>query len=339
MKDIDLTTKKIQQLNLQTYLVFAKLCQENNLHFFAISGTAIGVHFWQGFIPWDDDMDIAMPIEDFEKFRTILHEKLPEPYAFLEMPWLGGKLHNKNTTLIEAPYTTSPDHYFGIFIDIVPLIGLPDDPTERQTFSAEIKRFIAEARAIDRAPKLEVFTGQTPTKIEAWRQKLITAHPFGTTKYCTDLSCIKVPAYLTSGFIHPKEAKFENTTIPISSHQEKDLKTAYGTLIKDVPASDRGLNHHNFYNFCDLKTPYQYYTKSFKHDKIPAWFKEITTKEQLWGVSSAREADLYKNYCQELEAQLRMCRAEISILRNSKSYKLGNTIMKPLAKVKKIIRH
>ena len=86
----DPTTQRIQKINLDTYKVFSKLCKKNNLKYFAVSGTSIGVHFWQGFIPWDDDMDIGMPIEDFEIFRKTIYKQLPKDYGFIELPELGG---------------------------------------------------------------------------------------------------------------------------------------------------------------------------------------------------------------------------------------------------------
>ncbi|MBR3248588.1 LicD family protein [Candidatus Saccharibacteria bacterium] len=339
MDDIDPIVKKIQKINLATYSVFKTLCEENHLHFFAISGTALGVELWNGFIPWDDDMDIAMPIQDFEKFRKTIAKKLPEPYAFIELPELGGKFFNKNTTLIEAPYAFSPDHYYGVFLDIVPLIGLPDEANERAGFSSEIKRYIVEASANSRAPELSPFTGQTTQKIKKWRQEIITKYPFGTTQYCTDLSCIKCPAYLTRGFMDPKEAKFENTTIPISSAQSQDLATAYGKIVKHVPRAERQLVHHNFYALCDLDKPCKEYSDSFSKQKTDKWLKDLSYKNHLFGISSAREAGLYKNYCLELETKIKQYQNDVAALRGSSSYKLGNRILKPFSKAKDLVKN
>ncbi|MDO4398736.1 MAG: LicD family protein [Candidatus Saccharibacteria bacterium] len=338
MEKADPVTKKIQKINLKTYKVFAELCKRHNLRYFAISGTAIGVHFWNGFIPWDDDMDIAMPIKDFEKFRDSIHKELPESYGFIELPELGGKIYNKNTTLIESPYAFLPDHYYGVFLDIVPLIGLPDDPKERKIFSSKIRHYIIEATAVDRAPELKTFTGQTIQTIKKTRQYLTTAYPFGTTKYCTDFSCIKCPCYITKGFLNPKIASFEDTKIPISSYQNHDLKIAYKQLVKDVPKKERQLVHHNFYAFCDINNPCIEYKKSYSKNKAPNWLKEISYKNHLFGMSSAREANLYKIRCQELEEQIKTERqrheTEIRTIRSSNSYKIGNYIIRPLSKMK-----
>lgn len=336
MDNIDPTTKKIQKINLKTYKVFAEFCKKNKLKHFAISGTAIGAELWQGFIPWDDDMDIAMPIQDFEKLRKDLYKKLPSPYRFIELPELGGKIFNENTTLIEAPYTATPSHYYGVFIDIVPLVGIPDNQDERSSFILEIKRYIAEASATDRAPELKNFTGQNIKHINSWRQNLISKYPFGTTEYCTDLSCSKCPLYITRGFLKPSQSKFEDTTIPTSSHQSEDLFSAYGQLVKHVPAAERQLTHHNFYALCDLDKSYKEYAKKFD-SQIPAWYKELSRKCQTFGISSAREAALYKNLCDELEKQIQNIQSNVKELRNSHSFRLGNFLLKPLSKIKTFI--
>lgn len=60
-----------------------KICRENKLQFVLIGGSAIGALRHQGFIPWDDDIDIAMPRADFEKFAEIVREQYGDKYTVL----------------------------------------------------------------------------------------------------------------------------------------------------------------------------------------------------------------------------------------------------------------
>ena len=62
--------KELHKIILEIYDIFKKICEKEGYRYFAISGTTIGAGFWKGIIPWDDDMDIAMPIED--SFRCAL---------------------------------------------------------------------------------------------------------------------------------------------------------------------------------------------------------------------------------------------------------------------------
>ena len=79
MSDIKIIQDKI----LSILKEFINICEENNLTYYALGGTLLGAVRHQGFIPWDDDIDIGMPREDYEKFKKIALNVLPENYKFL----------------------------------------------------------------------------------------------------------------------------------------------------------------------------------------------------------------------------------------------------------------
>ena len=64
--------KEIQKIELNILIFIDKVCKENNIHYTLWSGTAIGAIRHKGFIPWDDDIDIAMPLDDYKKFLQIM---------------------------------------------------------------------------------------------------------------------------------------------------------------------------------------------------------------------------------------------------------------------------
>lgn len=69
---------QLQTEELKILKIFIKLCDENDLTYFVCGGSFLGAVRHQGFIPWDDDIDVAMPRPDFEKFLKIAPELLPE---------------------------------------------------------------------------------------------------------------------------------------------------------------------------------------------------------------------------------------------------------------------
>ena len=67
----DVTTGALQEKSLEIFKYFQKLCKENGLRYWVGGGTLIGAMRHQGFIPWDDDIDVFMPRPDYEKFYEI----------------------------------------------------------------------------------------------------------------------------------------------------------------------------------------------------------------------------------------------------------------------------
>lgn len=119
---------EVQEKLLDMLGWFHRLCVENNLRYYAIGGTMLGAQRHQGFIPWDDDIDVGMPREDIEKLERIISRDNSERYVF-ETPeteekdyfYPFYKLYDTSTTLIE---NTKRAIKRGIYIDIFPLDGI-----------------------------------------------------------------------------------------------------------------------------------------------------------------------------------------------------------------------
>ena len=65
------TLEKLHRAEAEMFKDFADLCERNKIEYFAISGTAIGAVRHQGFIPWDDDIDVSMPRTDYNRLGEI----------------------------------------------------------------------------------------------------------------------------------------------------------------------------------------------------------------------------------------------------------------------------
>ena len=69
---------KLQEEELKIFKIFIEICKNNNLRYMICGGSFLGAVRHKGFIPWDDDIDVAMPRPDFEKFLVIAPDILPE---------------------------------------------------------------------------------------------------------------------------------------------------------------------------------------------------------------------------------------------------------------------
>jgi len=125
-RDLELWKQKLTQ----TFAYFIDFCERHQLRYYCCAGTALGAVRHQGFIPWDDDIDVDMPRPDYDRLVELQGEfakdgyELSLPTVENDYPLSYAKLSDTHTTLLERPdlrYIT------GAFIDIFPLDGCNDD--------------------------------------------------------------------------------------------------------------------------------------------------------------------------------------------------------------------
>ena len=114
------------------YAEFAKVCDKYQLRYYAFAGTLLGAIRHNGFIPWDDDLDVAMPRPDYEKFIEIAKDELPNYLKFVywkntpEFNYLFGKIQDsRKDAILKLEKSTGRMLSNGIYIDIFPLDGYP----------------------------------------------------------------------------------------------------------------------------------------------------------------------------------------------------------------------
>ena len=121
--------RPLQLKILEILQAIDKTCKENNLRYYLTAGTMLGAVRHKGFIPWDDDADIAMPRRDYDYLMANYQKILPDNYEIRCMENVEefsapfAKVYDKNTTLIEKLYM---DTLGGVYIDIFPLDGVPN---------------------------------------------------------------------------------------------------------------------------------------------------------------------------------------------------------------------
>lgn len=118
--------RKIQLTELEILNEVVRICDEHSLNYFLVEGTLLGAMRHHGFIPWDDDIDIGMPREDYEEFIKLCEQKLDSRFCLQwqnneKVYWLPFiKIRMKNTVYDEgsAPKGLVQN---GFFIDVFPL--------------------------------------------------------------------------------------------------------------------------------------------------------------------------------------------------------------------------
>ena len=122
MASYDIRTLQLHILDI--LLAIDKVCRTHQLRYYLVAGTMLGAVRHKGFIPWDDDIDIAMPRSDYDTFMAHSKEWLPSPYEALcaeqqpTFPSDFAKVVDSSTTLIEREHHS---YLGGIYVDVFPL--------------------------------------------------------------------------------------------------------------------------------------------------------------------------------------------------------------------------
>lgn len=134
----DNTLQDLQKKSLEILRVFKEFCDRHNLLFYFCGGCCIGTLRHQGFIPWDDDIDVFMPREDYEKVAALWDQEMKEtPYRYCRSDEthfcrsLLAAISDENTTFIKERQKDL-DISHGVRLEILPLDGCPEGSWKRR---------------------------------------------------------------------------------------------------------------------------------------------------------------------------------------------------------------
>ena len=139
--------RKLQDYELDNLRVFISVCEKLGLEYILYGGTLLGAVKYSGFIPWDDDVDVALPRESYERFIKEAPQILPEeyfiqnPYNCTQCPYPYTKLRRKGTQYVEYVYRNLPIET-GVYIDIYPVDHIPDDERKRHRQFKIVRKWI-----------------------------------------------------------------------------------------------------------------------------------------------------------------------------------------------------
>ncbi len=236
----------IRQVEFNILEHFDSFCRENNITYFLSYGSLIGAIRHQGFIPWDDDIDVCMLREDYLKFiksfkdskyKVLCPEKNNKKYTYA---W--AKLINSETRLIE---NFQPEVELGIHIDIFPLDYLGSDKSNIETIkNMLIKRY-------KRINYLETGSGLKGTvlKIIGRRNlshinRLLNRFNNDNSSYVANVvDLVNAPIFNKEWFSSTIEVRFQDKLFLAPRNYDEVLKTQYGDYMKLPPESERVSNH------------------------------------------------------------------------------------------------
>lgn len=124
------SVRQVQDKILETMKYIDRLCREHGIVYYIMGGTALGAVRHGGFIPWDDDLDIFMTPDQYEKFKRVFEAQNSKDFVLQE--WLTtqkyleyAKVRMNGTTFIEEVFKDRKDMHHGIYVDIMILHKVP----------------------------------------------------------------------------------------------------------------------------------------------------------------------------------------------------------------------
>lgn len=264
IKDI----KKIQEIELESLRVFKELCAKLEIKFFLYGGTLLGAVKYNGFIPWDDDLDIALMRDDYEKLLLQGPLFLPDNYEIQHprinpnTPYPYMKFRRTDTKMVEYIFRNVNINH-GVYFDIYPIDYLSDDDKEiendrrkilrlslallrKQTFSINqpincIRGFIQQLLAIYKYLILKFVPQKS---IVEKMQKIMTRNNKTSTKRQGNLF-FPGPVNYFDGIFPLIPVKFEGIDVYIPKGYEINLKNRYGDISK-LPPLDKRIGHRPY---------------------------------------------------------------------------------------------
>ena len=266
--------KKMQRRGLEMVLYFDAFCKEHGLTWFLCGGCCIGAIRNGGFIPWDDDVDVFMPRQDYEKLKRLWRDT--QDYA-IQYPTREQPTQNQfvticdnNTTFIKS-YQKDLDIRHGLMLDILPLDGCPTGWRRGvQKFWALLYSLYVVGKAPTNHGKAVTWLGKLLLGLVPWQgarygiwrfcEKQMTRYPIAACEYITELCSgphymrLEYPRECFSGMLR---VPFEGRELPVPAGYDGYLKMAFGDYMR-LPPEEKRVNHHE-YEFLDMDRPYTHY--------------------------------------------------------------------------------
>lgn len=125
------SVRQVQDKILETMKYIDKLCRTNDIVYYIMGGTALGAVRHGGFIPWDDDLDIFMTPDQYEKFKSVFEAQNSQKFVLQEWRTTPryleyAKVRMNGTTFIEEVFKDRKDMHHGIYVDIMILHKVPE---------------------------------------------------------------------------------------------------------------------------------------------------------------------------------------------------------------------
>lgn len=266
--------RQLQLKCLEILDIVVKICTEHNIKYSLCGGSVVGAHLYKGFLPWDDDIDLMMTRENYNRFIKVAEKELPAGFSIINYQnsdfstTLGinyTKIINDNTTFVQTN-----GKVMGIFIDITVYDKVPKNILKHiDLFLYKRAMTINRGKLPGYSPKnilrsflLDiVFSNRRRYLKFAQRVIVFIANRSSSYTYRELFGCyyfINMIPYRASIFEDYSSIEFEGRTIMVIRNYLEYLQTRFNRIDFREPKKKQVPSHYAYVNF---NLPYKEYIK------------------------------------------------------------------------------
>lgn len=285
--------KSVWTVQMELLKKLLEVCEKNHLKIWADGGTLLGAVREHGYIPWDDDIDMAMLRDDYDKLLSIAQKEFQSPYHFQsgyteeKFPRGHAQLRKDNTAAINL-YDVFQDFHQGVFIDIFVYDELPDDENELVEFLNQIKRGLGQLKQycdfhfslLHPINSLRNYLVYQSIDKKGFHEAFREFDNLLKSKHGEDVACVgftlELNRYQRKKTLYDKTIMmpFEDMMMPVPSGYDEILKTQYGDYMK--PAKDP--SWHGGFIALDTEMSYEVYLPQLRKEAKQQRRKELFKK-------------------------------------------------------------
>ena len=253
----------IHQRILNILVTVDKVCREHGIRYWLSDGTMLGAVRHGGFIPWDDDADIAMPRPDYERFIKHADEWLPKPFEIQTFEKNENctsvllKVIDGSTTLIER---WSLNQLGGVYIDVCPIDGVPAQRWHRRLLIGLMHMMESwiYLRSRDPYKRGHNYTSWLPRLLQAtvknitlqrMKKRIQTTYDYETAPLIADYNTGERSVMKHETMGKPTPIMFEGHELMGVEQPDAYLKCLYGDYMKLPPENKRRIHGFDYVDF------------------------------------------------------------------------------------------
>ncbi|OFI47928.1 lipopolysaccharide cholinephosphotransferase LicD1 [Floricoccus penangensis] len=266
-----MTDEEVRDVQIEMLVYIDKFCRENDIEYSLGGGSLLGSIRHEGFIPWDDDIDIMLYRPEYEKFIKLMMDKINSDYTLLNFNVKKtlisySKIYANKTISLGNLDKMHPD--MGVYIDVFPMDKMPESDNERIKFMKKVQNqaenllstsfpeYVSGSKAIYAAARLFLRTPRFLLHHGKWNEQAVVLDNLMKTYEHTDVSKVgftdsryrEKECFNKDIFSEYEDVSFEKHNVRKIKRHDEYLTQLYGCDYMELPPENKRVNH-NYYDW------------------------------------------------------------------------------------------